>query len=243
MGLKTYRIFFFPLILCVLLTSQLNAQEAADPFKTTFLGKWKLTKTYCRTVENGHYKDQRLTNIIPANDVFIPDVEISFKEEMLKPKDGTIVPTKNVEKAVTQNSCLLPKPEISTMNSQQGGASGFSNPNYIWSKNQVQIVHSQTINGVQYYKLSGHLIDKKIDYKALRNCGNKIQTTFGAWTGIIGTLLTYYRYDFGESYSNVEANRNYTISVRDNVLSLEFFESEICAGANERVVMVFKKNP
>lgn len=233
----TNRNLLYQILIALSLTTQSQGQ-VDDAFKTLFGGTWKHTQLYCRIVENGQFKSQTLATLVPPNETFMPNVEISFKEEMINQNDGTMAPARNVEKAITQGSCLLPKPEISAINVND---SASTNSHYIWSKNKVQLVKTQSINGIQYFSLTGKLVDKKIDYKSISNCGNQVQTAFGTWSGIIPALLTYYRYEIGKSYYQVEANRNYTVSVVNNTLNLEFFDSDICAGPNERVVMQFTK--
>lgn len=208
-----------------------QAQES-DSF-AAFEGKWKHTKLFCRSFRGATINEYEAKLIKGGFEGFYPDVELKFSSTTVE-DNGKIVPAKNLEKAVTQGSCKLEKPVISPMNQK-------SDSNYIWSKNRIQLIPRANIQGVQYYEMNGYLVDKKVNYSDIRDCGRK-DGALVSMEGVISALFTYVRYDLGKSYFNVEADRKYTVSISNGRLALEFFDASICSKSDERVVMQFARS-
>lgn len=222
------------MVLVVLAVSSVKAQNQDD--FASFQGKWKHTQLFCRSF-NGTKMNEYATKLVKSgNDVFYPDVELKFSSGSMN-LNGKIVPAKNLEKAVTQGSCKLPKPTMSVMNQATAG-----NSNYVWSKNHIELQAKANVNGIQYYEMSGYLLEKKVNYDNIRDCGREDGKTV-SFNGLVSALFTYYRYDLGKSYFQVEADRKYNVYIQNGILNLEFFDKDICAQADERVVMQFSKTP
>lgn len=221
------------MVLVVLGLSTVKAQNQ-DEF-SAFQGKWKHTQLFCRSFNGTKMKEYATKLTKSGEEMFYPDVELKFSTSSMN-LDGKNVPAKNLEKAVTQGSCKLPKPTISVMGQTSG------NTNYIWSKNRIELQPKANLNGIQYYEMSGYLLEKKVNYADIKDCGREDGqvVSFG---GLVSLLFTYFRYDLGKSYFNVEADRKYTVSIQNGTLNLEFFEKDICSQPNERVVMQFSKFP
>ncbi len=221
------------MVLVILAMSTVKAQNQDD--FSAFQGKWKHTQLFCRSFNGAQIKEYATKLTKSGDQMFYPDVELKFSTGSMN-LNGKIVPAKNLEKAVTQGSCKLPKPTMSAMN-KVGGSS-----NYIWSKNQIDLQPKANLNGIQYYEMSGRLLEKKVNYSDIKDCGREDGQVV-SFEGIVSALFTYYRYDLGKSYFNVEADRRYTVSIQNGTLNLEFFEKDICSQPNERVVMQFSKLP
>lgn len=208
-----------------------NAQNN-DGFNN-FEGRWKHTNLLCRSYDNSQTIKQYSTKLIKSgDDIFYPDVELKFSTENMN-LNGQIVPAKNLEKAVTQGSCKLDKSTMSVMN-------GKGRDNYIWSSNRIEIRPTQKIQDIQYYEMSGVLLDKKVNYSDISDCGRKDNQKLSV-KGLVSALFTYYRYEVGNSYFKVEADRKYNMYVSSGVLNLEFYDRDICSQPGERVVMQFNK--
>lgn len=221
------------MVLVVLAVTSVKAQNQDD--FASFQGKWKHTKLFCRSFNGAKINEYSTKLTKSGEEMFYPDVELKFSSGSMN-LNGQVVPAKNLEKAVTQGSCKLPKPTMSAMNQSPGNA------NYIWSKNQIALQPKANINGIQYYEMSGYLLEKKVNYADIRDCGREDGKPVSLG-GLVSALFTYYRYDLGKSYFQVEADRKYNVYIQNGTLNLEFFEKDICAQANERVVMQFSKVP
>lgn len=218
------------MILVLGISASVQAQDQ-DSF-AAFEGKWRHTDLYCRSFNGGKMQERPEKLIKGGFDGFYPDVELKFSTTYLN-INGKIVPAKNLEKAITQGSCSLEKPIMSPLSQK-------ANPNYVWSKNRIKMTPKANLQGVQYYEMEGYLLDKNINYSDILDCGRNDAQPMSI-KGAISALFTFVRYSMGKSYFNVEADRKYTISISKGKLDLEFFDTTLCDGDGERVVMQFEK--
>ncbi|MCK6597477.1 MAG: hypothetical protein L6Q37_03870 [Bdellovibrionaceae bacterium] len=224
-------------------------------------GRWEKPHVLCITSNSNQkyeVKEIKLFNEVTKD--FYPEVVLNIYSEQ---KIAGAEPERYLEKAVIQRSCKLETKGIFFDQHPAG-----EKP-YISSLNRIHIKPLQTKTGNSYGEMTAELVDSKIDFKLIEQCGASIMTTSSSANArprvgilnyqpsgsattfgnalVIGTLYKY------PLYFKKEAMRTYNIYVSDIVtsetnpnssterLNLEFVDNEMCPSGTTKMIFSRKK--
>ena len=225
-------------------------------------GRWEKPHVFCITpTSNQNYETKEIKLFKEVTKDFYPEVVLTIYSES---KSGGAVPERYLEKAVIQRSCKLETKGIFFEQHPAG-----EKP-YISSLNRIHIKPVVTNTGNSYGEMTAELVDSKIDFKLIEQCGTttmapasvNIRSRVGILNyqssgnaTVLGNALILVTLEKYPLYFKREALRTYRIYVSDMAISgsesmapssteklnLEFVDNEMCPSGTTKMIFSKKK--